>query len=219
MFEQDVVELTETDEVEFVPDVICPNPNCGALLRIPRETYAWYEGPVPCRFCHSTMHLSIGDTRYGNKRTKPFTGSYGGKLLEPPTLILEANPIPAAMTEGLGSNVPQAIRETFETAIQHFNRTNYTDAAVRCRFTIETALCDRGVGKDLLTKMISDARMSGLITENIKDFCLGVNGIGGNAAHVQTNPARYVDRSEALLAIDATGLILRRLYPLDRILR
>ena len=109
------------------------------------------------------------------------------------------------MTEGLGSNVPEDIRETFETAIQHFNRMDYTDAAVRCRFTIETALYERGVGEALLTNMISDARMSGLITENTKDFCLGVNGIGGNAAHVQTSPARYVDRPEALLAIDANA--------------
>ena len=49
----------------------------------------WYEGPVPCEFCHCTMHLLIGGwNRSGNKRTEPFEGSNGGKLLEPATLVV-----------------------------------------------------------------------------------------------------------------------------------
>ena len=206
--------MTEEEEVKYVPDVVCPNPNCGEELRIPSETYSWYEGPVPCRFCHSTIHLSIGDwNSYGNERTEPFAGSNGGKLLEPPTLIMEPNAIPTMMTDGIGSKVPESIREAFATATRHFNRLDYTEAAVRCRFTLEFALMERGISRDRLPVMADQARSQTLVTELVKNFCVVVAGIGGDAAHPQTNPARYVDRNEALLAIDTTANVLRRLYP------
>ena len=95
--------MTEEEEVKYVPDVICPNPNCGAVLQVPSETYAWYEGPVPCRFCHSTMHLSIGDTNcYGNDRTKPFAGSNGGKLLVPAHAYFGGEPYSRSHDRGVG---------------------------------------------------------------------------------------------------------------------
>ena len=138
--------ITEAEaEVKYVPDVRCPNPNCGRAIRLSNTTYAWYEGPVPCEFCHCTMHLLIGGwNRSGNKRTEPFEGSNGGKLLEPATLVMEANAIPTMMTDGIGSNVPESIREAFDMATHHFNRLDYNDAAVRCRFTLEFALYGTG---------------------------------------------------------------------------
>ena len=30
------------EEIAYVPDVFCPN--CKAVIRVPRETYAWYDG-------------------------------------------------------------------------------------------------------------------------------------------------------------------------------
>ena len=144
---------------------------------------------------------------------KPFEGSNGGKLLEPATLVMEANAIPTMMTDGIGSNVPESIREAFDMATHHFNRLDYNDAAVRCRFTLEFALMERGISRDQLPVMADQAKSQTLVTELVKNFCVVVAGIGGDAAHPQTNPARYVDRNEALLAIDTTANVLRRLYP------
>ena len=207
------------EEVQYVPDVKCPNPNCGRDIRLSNTTYAWYEGPVPCEFCHCTMHLRIGDTDLNTgawgpgKKTERFGDSRGGNLLYPPTLIREADSIPTMMLDGIGTNVPLPIREAFDTATHHFNRLDYIDAAVRCRFTLEVALMDRGISRDRLPVMADQARSQALVTELVKNLCVVVAGLGGDAAHPQTNPARYVDRNEALLAIDTTANVLRGLYP------
>ena len=133
--------------------------------------------------------------------------------MEPATLVMEANAIPTIMTDGIGSNVPESIREAFDTATHHFNRLGYTDAAVRCRFTLEAALMERGISRDRLPVMADQARSEALVTELVKNFCVVVAGIGGDAAHPQTNAVRYVGRNDALLAIDATANVLRKLYP------
>ena len=51
----------EVRVIAYVPDVICPDPNCSEIMEIPRETYAWYSGEVGCRHCKSTVFVKIGD--------------------------------------------------------------------------------------------------------------------------------------------------------------
>ena len=72
---------------------------------------------------------------------------------------------------------------------------------------------ERGISRDRLPVMADQARSEALVTELVKNFCVVVAGIGGDAAHPQTNAVRYVGRNDALLAIDATANVLRKLYP------
>ena len=212
----------EEYEGEYVPNVFCPFPKCGRQIRIPRDTYRWYDGPIPCRHCHSTFHVSIGDWDTMTQtlggpvaKTVPFGNSQGGNLLEPPNLISEPDMVPEAMTEGIGENVPVSIREAFQTAINSLNDGDYGIAAERCRFTLEAALLERcvsarGVG---LRNMADLAETQGIISETEKLICLIVARRGGDGAHPQISPLRQVSLSDALTLIGDTATVLRVLYP------
>ena len=220
MFEQDVVELTETNEVEFVPDLNCPNPNCGKAIFLDRELYAWFRGEIPCGNCHCVVLVTIG--AWGrNRRTGratptvvPFGEARGGHLLEPPTVVKGADTLPDFLPGGLGSNVPDDCRAAFQTAIRHFNNLDYLESGVGCRITAETALMGlQGVPRRVLVEMAKRAKDSNQITEVQQNLCLVISTYGGDSAHPQQDRRRMMDRPKAMLLIDMTAGLLRELFP------
>jgi hypothetical protein len=110
------------------------------------------------------------------------------------------------------ADIPEGPRKAIRTAIQHYDRGNYHDAAVRCRVTIETAFAEQGISRDHLSRMTEKARNESLITEGVRCLCVVVAHFGGKAAHPQSDPAVEVTRSDSLTLIAVTANVLRHLY-------
>ena len=223
----EIVQEFDSFEVEFVPDVKCPK--CGTVARLNRRTYEWYGGradeldgwPIKCDHCPATFLVKIGNFRpdpYGGFMpvSIPFdTTTRGGILVKGPKLVENEDAVPPVIEEGLESDsIPDSIKEAFRTARSHFLRHDYQDAAVRCRATMEATLADQGVRlhRGHLSSMAVQARSQGLLTEADHNLCLAVASYGGDAAHPQTNPARVVSRDDALMVINITANLLRRIY-------
>ncbi len=218
-------EHEEVYEVKYVPDLQCSNLKCGQEIQLDSYTYAWYDGELVCPHCRCTLNVKIGDWEempiVGGRlrRTVPFGNSRGGRLLEPPTFVREANFVPTGMDEGIGENVPSDIRKAFKEAIDAYNEryltaSDFGAVAERCRYALEAALMERGVSKGLLRQMVERASDQGLISDDdVKDICLFVARRGGDGAHPQVNASRRVTRGDALTAIGETADVLRYLYP------
>ena len=220
MFEPEVFDLTETDEVEFVPDLICPNPNCGKNIYLDRELYAWFPpGKIPCGHCHCVVSVHIGDWGRDRKtgkivaRSVPFGNSKGGHLLEAPEVVKESDILPDFLVRGLGANIPENCLATFQTAIRHLNNLDYLESGVSCRMTAETALMGfAGIPRRSLAEMAKRAGDSNQITEVQKNLCLVISSYGGDSAHPQQDPRRMMDRPKAMMLIDITAGLLRELF-------
>ena len=198
--------------LEYVPDIFCPN--CTSLIRVPRETYAWYDGPVPCWSCRADVHVEIGAHRKGSPgqgpvpMTRGFPGSSGGILLSPPRLIRTCG-LPAEFQEGTGSEkIPEGMRENFRIALQGFEAGRYDDAVVRCRVTLEAALRNRGVQGDSPSRLVEVAQKDSLLIEPYVKYGQIVVMMGGRSAHDRPP----VSRENALLVIGLTASLIRMLY-------
>ena len=178
MIQEPTTETIQEYEGKYVPDVICANPNCGKFIALPIDTYPWYDEEVNCKHCHCVSHVKIGDWQDAGLGRVPSTTHFdnisrGGKLLEKPTLVRLANSVPPELTQGIGSNVPQTVRGVFDTAIDNFNGQKYDETAARCRGTLEAAFMDRGISRNsFLTRMASEARGRGLISQNDETICM-----------------------------------------------
>ena len=223
----EIVQEPDSFEVEYVPDIHCPK--CGTEKRLNRRTYAWYGGgddepdgwPLTCSHCGAKYLVKIGSFRrdlLGNYQptSVPFDSTTpGGILVKGPKLVETAAHVPPAIEEGLESGrIPDSIKAYFRTAKNHFLRQDYQDAAVRCRGTMEATLADQGVQlhRGHLSSMAVLARNQGLLTAADHNLCLAVATYGGDAAHPQTNPSRVVSRDDALMVINITANLLRRIY-------
>ena len=212
---QEQISQTE-QEIEFVPDVVCPN--CKHFVRLPRETYAWYNDKTGCEWCQAEFLVAIGDYRpdyLGNKSPTsiPFSGSTGGKLLEAPILVQRPNTVPREIVEGTESeNIHETSQLAFRTALRHFESGQYEDAAVRCRVTIEAALRNHGVEENTPATMVAKAHQDSLLTEPYEKYAQIVVAAGGRGAHPERRP---VSRSNALLILGLTAALLRMLYGVE----
>lgn len=218
-------EHEEEQEVTYVPDLYCSNPKCEQEIQLDSYTYAWYNGELGCPHCRCTLIVKIGDweeipyTGGRLPRTVPFSNSRGGRLLESPTLVREANFVPLGMDEGIGENVPADIRKAFKEAMDAYNERYLTGSdfgavAERCRYALEAALIERGVSKGLLREMADRASEQGIITDDVvRNICLVVARRGGDGAHPQVNNARRITLANALTVIGETVDVLRHLYP------
>ena len=209
---QEQISQTE-QEIEFVPDVVCPN--CKRLVRLPRETYAWYDDKTGCEWCQAEFLVAIGDYQtdsLGNPvpSSTPFGRSSGGILLRAPILNQRPNTVPREIVEGTESEkIPEIPRLAFRTATQHFESGRYEDAAVRCRVTIEAALRNHGVEKNTPATMVAEAHQDRLLVDPYEKYAQMVVAAGGQGAHPERKP---INRSRALIIIAMTGDLLRILY-------
>ena len=205
------------EEIEYVPNVFCPN--CKAVIRVPSETYAWYDGEVPCGACWADVHVKIGDYRPAGPGHEPIPttrggirGSAGGILLSTPRLI-RTRGIPAEFQAGTGSeSIPLAMRESSSSAGRGFEVGLYAQVAVECRSTIEAALLDRGVQGKTPANMIEAAIQNELLQDPYEKYPRIVVASGGRGAHPAREP---VTREEALLVIGLTAALLRKLYEVE----
>lgn len=223
----DIVQESDSFEVEYVPDIECPK--CGTPKRLNRRTYEWYGGgpdeldgwPLKCGRCAATFLVKIGNFQpdpYGGymPASRPFDSTTrGGILVKGPALVENTEDVPPVIEEGLESDsIPDSIKATFRTARSHFLRQDYQDAAVRCRATMEATIADQGLQlhRGHLSAMAIQAKNQGLLTEADHNLCLAVASYGGDAAHPQSNPSRVVSRDDALMVINITANLLRRIY-------
>ena len=205
-----------------MPDLNCPNPNCGREIHLDKATYSWYSGSVICQYCHSTIRVEIGDweitdTPLGRTRipqTERFTNrpDAGGIPLSEPTLVRGPVIVPPDISR-IGATVPERINDSFQDAVRHCDNEDFQEAVVRCRYSLEYALMEKGINRTSLRAMASEAQNNGLITERAVTLCLTVASYGGDAAHPQTNPSRNTSREDAVMVIDVTAGVLRHLYP------
>ena len=208
--------FTDRTEIEFVPDVVCPN--CKRLVHLPRETYAWYDDTTSCAWCQADFGVRIGGYQadsLGNPvpRSTPFDKSPGGILLEAPILVQRPNTVPREIVDGMESEkIHETSRLAFRTAIRHFESGRYEDAVVRCRVTIEATLGHHGVEKNTPATMVAEAHRDRLLTEPYEKYAQIVVAAGGRGAHPERRP---MSRSNALLILGLTAALLRVLYGVE----
>ena len=211
--------LASDAEVQYVPDVICPS--CSEIIHLPLPTYSWYQGEVGCKTCQSTVSVKIGEWgEWGAgpivPRTIPFrNNSGGGILLEQPVLVRPGRRIPTSLVQGMESSaISEPLRRAMRTAIRHYERGDYPDAAVRCRYMIQEVLMTQGTEEDRPAVMISKAKETGRITDLVEPLCRAVVALGNRGAHPPDDPGEpvTVTRNDALLAIAMSAKVLRNFY-------
>ena len=210
---QDAVQPADwPQEIEYVPDLICPN--CANVMRVPREGYSWYAGNVPCGRCQCQVQVEIGDyeTDYLGRKyptTIPFDDSPGGKVLETPKVVERARIIPLILVQGTeAEKIPETLREIFRTAIQGFEEGRYDDAVVRCRVTLEATLRRLDVAGDTPSSLVAAAHRDRLLSSPYEKYGQIVVAMGGGSAH----GGPPVSQADALLVIGLIASLLRRLY-------
>ena len=214
--------LASDAEVQYVPDVICPS--CSEIIQIPLPTYSWYRGEVGCKTCQSKVSVKIGD--WGPRgagssgrvpHTTPFGNNSGGGgiLLEQPVLVRPGSRIPPILVQSMESSViPEILRSVMRSAIGHYERRDYPDAAVRCRYMIQEVLMAQGTAEDRTAVMITKAKETGTITDLVEPLCRAVVALGNRGAHPPDDPGEPVTmtRNDALLAIAMSAKVLRHFY-------
>ena len=212
--------LASDAEVQYVPDVICPS--CSEIIQIPLPTYSWYRGEVGCKTCQSKVSVKIGDWGTSSlgvrvPHTTPFGNNSGGGgiLLEQPVLVRPGRRIPPSLVQGMESSaIAEPLRRAMRTAIRHYERRDYPDAAVRCRYMIQEVLMTQGTEEDRPAVMISKAKETGTITDLVEPLCRAVVALGNRGAHPPDDPGEpvTVTRNDALLAIAMSAKVLRHFY-------
>ena len=203
-------------EVQYVPDVACPN--CGRLLNLPRDTYAWYKGNVTCANCQTVCYIEIGDYLSHNlgptvPTTVRFENSRGGLLLRAPQIVEKRDSVPLDLVAGTESeSIPVRPKRILRTAVSHFEERRYDDAAVRCRVLVEYVLEDQGIKSNPPSQMVDQAIAERLLVVPLDKYAQIIVAAGGQAAH----PRQPISRNDALLVIGMAASLLRQLYEVDK---
>ena len=130
-------------------------------------------------------------------------------------LVRAGRRIPPSLIQDMESRlIPEPLRRAMRTAIGHYERGDYPDAAVRCRYMVQEVLMAQGAEEARPAVMIARAKETGTITDLVEPLCRAVVALGNRGAHPPDAPGEpvIVTRNDALLAILMSANILRHFH-------
>ena len=90
---------------------------------------------------------------------------------------------PAPLPKPTEPSIPQSIREDIDEAKICFSVAAYRATAVMARRAMQVASIDKGAKSDKLVSQITELKISGQITTDLKEWADAVRWIGNDAAH------------------------------------
>lgn len=210
------------EECQFVPDVRCPH--CSGFMKFPVPEYEFWEAVEVCEHCGRRSRVRIGGfvivpsiivgqpERY-EEFTKPRRHPLTGKELLGGRLLSIESAAPVETVRGLNSPpIPPEPYEAVQEAIKSLETGAYRAAASMCRYTIQSALLDRGAPDQRPMDMINYAKQQGLVSDIVISRCRAIVYIGNSGAHPQADVLRNIGRQDAVEGLRLTRRVLLELY-------
>ena len=175
-----------------VPNIQCLT--CGSDIYLDDMTYANYQGRVVCPDCKGSQDVVI-------QKKALVTSSREPDIYEP-------------IRDILAWDVPTEVLLDLAEATLNLGVSALKSCVVMCRRCVHGLLLLEGITDDpSLARMIDEAQVNNVLTEEIVQTAHAVRFFGITGAHPKDPVLRNVSKLQASIAIEATKEILKSVYP------
>ncbi len=195
-------DISQEEFDPIVPNPVCPH--CHTENVLDKNTYGFYKGPVPCLHCPEAYMV-----HFSNPPGTPISQRLiGGYMVSPVRPIGD----PVFLDDLDGYTIPAAVRRDFRDAVFCRDYQLPRQAAGTCRYVIQRALLEKGVGDDTPMKMVNKARHDKLLSEITSRLCQAAVFLGSKGSHPPDDYWDEIGNDEATLALVLTRRILTELF-------
>ena len=197
-------------------------PYCDRIMRLALPEYEFYDDEIGCEYCHRKSHLKIRGYYKWNTfddELRPTTNpmQIGNQWLLGGRLISIEPVVPPELVLGVSDKIPEAPRQTLESAVKCLEIGEYGAVAMLCRLAIQTSLRDEGVGGTTPSGMINRAKSQDLISDLAHKQAEAVTFMGNKSAHPNEDELLNVRESDARQGLQMVRRILLELYDPDKL--
>ena len=217
-----VLKESVEEERQFVPDVRCPH--CSGFMKFPLPEYEFWEAVEVCEHCGRRSRVRIGGSVIVPSRiagqpnqyeefTKPQLHPRTREELPGGRLLSIESAAPVETVRGLNSPpIPLEPYEAAQEAIKSLEIGAYRAAASMSRYTIQSALLDKGTPDRRPMDMVNYARQHNLVSDIVVSRCRAIVYIGNSGAHPQADVLKNIGRQDAIEGLRLMRRVLLEIY-------